>query len=225
MKTFREHFVLAEMPELMMKHAYTKEDDSLNGRQADSQHKAGRKLRGYQKISTHPDTGHEIWHFTHPESGKSIYRAVRPDGKVDMQVTGLKHKGEFHIDGLKGRQDSHIKAAQMYHHIVTHHDTPLRSDFIQSHGGKNVWQKLSDHPDIGMEHLKASGGPTTLHRGADFHKNYYDNTNMNDLQNAMHKTSKFRATRKVQENTSDPDDREWGKGSLVRLYKKETPGQ
>lgn len=106
-------------------------------------------------ISTMP-SGHLI--MREDDHGHTIYSAINPDTKhINLQVSGSHRNGDrFDISGLVGRKGSTIKAHEFYHHLITHHNIHLHSDYEQSEGGMKVWKNLQKMPGIHMQSFNGS---------------------------------------------------------------------
>lgn len=102
-------------------------------------------------------SGHvvKIKHYPNDSSYVS-YTAHGQDDKLHMEVQGHKYNNKFNVGALNAYEGSTVRAHELYHHLITHHDLHLHSDYEQSEGGMKVWKKLHKMPGIHMQSYNGS---------------------------------------------------------------------
>jgi hypothetical protein len=97
--------------------------------------------------------GHDI--YLMGGKGVTIIRAFnQKTNLIDMFVDGIMTENPdnsrtFQIDKLSGREGTSLKAHELYHYLINHHNVILNTS-SQSLGGYKVWQKLSRKRDINV---------------------------------------------------------------------------
>lgn len=133
------------------------------------------RLRGRKPISR-TKSGHDVYRLSN-QFGEREYMAVDPQTmRVHMKSAGFSYPDHYDEGGLLKSPDSTIKAHEFYHHIIQNHENEIRSDTVHSKGGAKVWQKISELPDVNVGHIDDDERPLPLHRGANWSKNYDDDS-------------------------------------------------
>lgn len=94
----------------------------------------------------------------HPgdKQGVSYYLHNIKTGNVEMAVHGEEDGKKFLVHGLGAYAGGKYKAHEFYHHLITHHDIHMHSDYEQSTGGMKVWKALHKMPGIQMQSFNGS---------------------------------------------------------------------
>jgi hypothetical protein len=122
------------------------------------------KSKGSKLISNAP-SGHHIYRETSPHGGFTGFAAVHPvSKKIEMHVVGSTQKHSngsetLKVTNLSGSKNSSIKAHELYHHLINHHNMIIHSDNSQSEGGLKTWRRLHKIPGVNV-HKWDSGSQT-----------------------------------------------------------------
>lgn len=119
----------------------------------------GGKIKEKNIISVMP-SGHKITKeklFSNIGADRYRYTAFGQDDYPDIHVDGIHDGNKFFVGDLQKYTGSTLKAHDFYHHLITNHDIHLHSDTTQSYGGKAVWKKLYNKPDIEMHVTDKNG--------------------------------------------------------------------
>ena len=55
------------------------------------------------------------------------------------------------VTGIVASKENTLKIPALYHLLIVKYDITLVSDYIQSPGGKKVWERLSDMPGVQVD--------------------------------------------------------------------------
>lgn len=142
------------------------------------------KYSGARKVSTLPWTGHVVKKVLRNDliyddeipAGFTIHDPVTK--KMTLRVLGhfKKNTNKFFVGSLESTKNNTAKAVDVYHHLVTHHNVHLHSDYEQSPGAEKVWKALHRKPGIHMQSFNGSS-KKYFELKPSFQKNYdYDSS-------------------------------------------------
>lgn len=148
--------------------------------------------------------------------GRAHFMAVNRETKEpEVSVTGEFHakKKRLKVDMLKGKPGSSLKAHDFYHHLLlAGHVKELHSDNTQSAGGKKVWHKLSQLPNVNIK--TSTGGKVDP---KNFEKHY---ANADQYQNLLAKNRKLHPRDPVNNLNKDPEYKSWKRRSDTHFIAK-----
>lgn len=99
-------------------------------------------------------TGHKIVKERHTVGDAAAFYALNPktnepDAMVYGELTGPK-QNLLTVYNTAARPGSKLRASDLYHHLIKHHDMVIQSDVAQNPGSVKLWQKLARKKDVNV---------------------------------------------------------------------------